>query len=171
MNFSIKKKPVKKAIKPKLSIFEDADKAVVESAPAVQFLDKLDKQTLKPVDKSIKALSIPLANTSEKNEASGETTAPIPLLSRSKPNLEAKETTLDAYERIPVESFGAAMLRGMGWKGEENDSNDETIKARPHLLGIGARPSVLIDNRANKRLKVMEDAIKARKEQEESEKK
>ncbi|KAJ2848653.1 hypothetical protein IWW36_003168 [Coemansia brasiliensis] len=28
----------------------------------------------------------------------------------------------DTYERVPIEEFGAAMLRGMGWKGEDNSA-------------------------------------------------
>lgn len=67
---------------------------------------------------------------------------------------------LDAYERVPVEEFGAALLRGMGWKGSDNEgakSNGknrsglslrsrehavdvETAAKRPALLGIGANP-------------------------------
>ena len=31
------------------------------------------------------------------------------------------EASLEQYERMPVEDFGAAMLRGMGWTGETDD--------------------------------------------------
>ncbi|KAF2876233.1 DExH-box splicing factor binding site-domain-containing protein [Massariosphaeria phaeospora] len=54
--------------------------------------------------------------------------------------------TLQAYEATPVEGFGAALLRGMGWKdGEEIGSKGKAaaapkeIKKRPALLGIGAK--------------------------------
>ncbi|KAJ2815160.1 hypothetical protein FBU31_007032, partial [Coemansia sp. 'formosensis'] len=30
----------------------------------------------------------------------------------------------ETYERVPIESFGAAMLRGMGWKDEEEETKD-----------------------------------------------
>lgn len=50
---------------------------------------------------------------------------------------------LDAYSRMPVEEFGAALLRGMGWKGDPKDtSNEEDIDQvirRPALLGLGAK--------------------------------
>ena len=54
--------------------------------------------------------------------------------------------TLDAYARVPVSQFGAALLRGMGWK--EGTAASRTRSgpvapylpaARPALLGIGAK--------------------------------
>ncbi|KAF2710324.1 hypothetical protein K504DRAFT_377383 [Pleomassaria siparia CBS 279.74] len=54
--------------------------------------------------------------------------------------------SLDAYEATPIEGFGAALLRGMGWKdGEELGRNKgrvtkpRQVKPRPALLGIGAK--------------------------------
>jgi hypothetical protein len=53
--------------------------------------------------------------------------------------------TLDAYEATPIEGFGAALLRGMGWKdGESTGKNGvaakpREFKRRPALLGIGAK--------------------------------
>ncbi|KAJ2741350.1 hypothetical protein GGI20_005245, partial [Coemansia sp. BCRC 34301] len=47
----------------------------------------------------------------------------------------------DTYERVPIEEFGAAMLRGMGWTESPND--DDAIVhngKRPSLLGLGATP-------------------------------
>ncbi|CEP62898.1 spliceosome ATPase-activating subunit SPP2 LALA0_S06e06370g [Lachancea lanzarotensis] len=55
------------------------------------------------------------------------------------------------YEDVPIEAFGDALLRGMGWDGK--DDTDETPSAtgpsnpansapkfRPALLGLGAKP-------------------------------
>ncbi|PBP21194.1 hypothetical protein BUE80_DR007762 [Diplocarpon rosae] len=47
-------------------------------------------------------------------------------------------STLEDYERIPVEEFGAAMLRGMGWKGEKV-AKPKDVKRRQNLLGLGAK--------------------------------
>ena len=47
-------------------------------------------------------------------------------------------STLEDYERIPVEEFGAALLRGMGWKGEKREGATE-VKRRQNLLGLGAK--------------------------------
>jgi hypothetical protein len=55
--------------------------------------------------------------------------------------------TLEDYARVPVSQFGAALLRGMGWK--EGTAASLTRpgpvepylpEARPALLGIGAKP-------------------------------
>ena len=47
-------------------------------------------------------------------------------------------STLEDYERVPVEEFGAALLRGMGWKGEKKEGPKE-VKRRQNLLGLGAK--------------------------------
>ncbi|KAF2769913.1 hypothetical protein EJ03DRAFT_271586 [Teratosphaeria nubilosa] len=60
--------------------------------------------------------------------------------------------TLDDYARVPVEQFGAALLRGMGWKdgqgiGAQKGKRMEKAKVperRPALLGIGAKPEAAV---------------------------
>lgn len=54
--------------------------------------------------------------------------------------------SLDDYAAVPVEEFGAALLRGMGWKegdvvGKRKDqvSKPRVVERRPALLGIGAK--------------------------------
>ena len=54
--------------------------------------------------------------------------------------------SLEDYAAVPVSEFGAALLRGMGWKGEPdsatklNDSSKaKKMERRPALLGIGAK--------------------------------
>lgn len=54
--------------------------------------------------------------------------------------------TLDGYAAVPVDEFGSAMLRGMGWKGHQapDDKSGQVKKPkelvrRPALLGIGAK--------------------------------
>lgn len=56
------------------------------------------------------------------------------------------ECSMEDYGRIPVEEFGAALLRGMGWKdGEALGKNGllepKIVKRRDDLLGLGAEPS------------------------------
>ena len=56
--------------------------------------------------------------------------------------------TLDDYDRVPVEQFGAALLRGMGWKDGDGigaNKGKKMVKTkiperRPALLGIGVDP-------------------------------
>lgn len=55
----------------------------------------------------------------------------------------------DVYAAVPVDQFGAALLRGMGWAGEGSASSSgaqqERIVPREHRLGLGAAaaPSAL----------------------------
>ena len=56
-------------------------------------------------------------------------------------NSRPNEPTKESYAKVPVEEFGAAMLKGMGWKGPEDTSNSlGPIKyiPRPERLGLGA---------------------------------
>ncbi|CAK1367679.1 Pre-mRNA-splicing factor spp2 [Cercospora beticola] len=62
--------------------------------------------------------------------------------------------TLDDYARVPVEQFGAALLRGMGWKDGEGIGSQKGKKIvkdsgkpperRAALLGIGAKENAAI---------------------------
>lgn len=61
--------------------------------------------------------------------------------------------TLDDYERVPVAQFGAALLRGMGWKEGTAASRKGQgpvepwlPQARPALLGIGAKEKEVFDD-------------------------
>ncbi|KAL1681826.1 DExH-box splicing factor binding site-domain-containing protein [Schizophyllum commune] len=68
------------------------------------------------------------------------------------------QATLEDYERVPVSQFGAALLRGMGWK----EGMAATRKpgrgmvepympeARPALLGIGAKEQEVYDDGSKK---------------------
>ncbi|KAF9992591.1 hypothetical protein BGZ65_012047, partial [Modicella reniformis] len=50
------------------------------------------------------------------------------------------EASLEDYEKVPVEEFGAALLRGMGWNGDLKGSEAIEYNRRPALLGLGAKP-------------------------------
>lgn len=57
-------------------------------------------------------------------------------------NQDAEESTEKDYESIPVEQFGMALLRGMGWNGKEKQSaaSSEVVhRQRGVTLGIGAK--------------------------------
>ena len=67
------------------------------------------------------------------------------------------EATLDDYARVPVSQFGAALLRGMGWKEgvTTNAKGKKQIEpwlptARPALLGIGAKEQEVLDDGSGK---------------------
>ncbi|KAG5925333.1 hypothetical protein E4U42_004401 [Claviceps africana] len=50
-------------------------------------------------------------------------------------------STLDDYEAMPVEEFGAALLRGMGWDGQPTGPKAKEVRRRPARLGLGAKES------------------------------
>lgn len=60
-------------------------------------------------------------------------------LLRSDLNYKPSEPTLEDYNRVPVEGFGMALLRGMGWKEGQNQNTLPEVKKRSNLLGLGAK--------------------------------
>ena len=76
-------------------------------------------------------LMIPMANKMTETEALRQDVLELPDMA-----------SLEAYDAMPVEAFGAALLRGMGWK--EGDAigmaaKPSTVERRPALLGLGAK--------------------------------
>ncbi|KAF9047380.1 DExH-box splicing factor binding site-domain-containing protein [Panaeolus papilionaceus] len=74
------------------------------------------------------------------------------------------EATLDDYARVPVAQFGAALLRGMGWK-EGTAASRKPGKglvepylptARPALLGIGAKEQEVLDDGSKNKKKYVD---------------
>ena len=64
------------------------------------------------------------------------------------------EATLEDYDRMPVSQFGAALLRGMGWKPGEPASRNKKRGIvepwlplpRPAMLGLGAKEREVFDD-------------------------
>ncbi|XP_065066622.1 G-patch domain and KOW motifs-containing protein-like [Rhopilema esculentum] len=132
-----------KSVKPK----EEKKKLIIPLSGS-DFIGKSEdqeaaKEILRDLDDDIKA---------ESNSKS----AAIPLLMRSKlpvklgdndgekldVSLMPSESTRDDYEDIPVTAFGAAMLRGMGWRegeaiGLTNKGLSEPIEFIPRHKGLG----------------------------------
>lgn len=86
---------------------------------------------------------------SSKNTVENTIKAPILLQKRVESETERfskdlqsrpSEPTRETYSKVPVEEFGAALLRGMGWKGPDASDTNKPIKyvARPERLGLGA---------------------------------
>lgn len=55
---------------------------------------------------------------------------------------DTSEPTEQDYGEVPVDQFGAALLRGMGWDGREDvqDKKDISHRQRGTMLGIGSKP-------------------------------
>ncbi|KAL4171341.1 hypothetical protein KRP22_009437 [Phytophthora ramorum] len=71
---------------------------------------------------------------------------------------EAPDVHSDVYESVPVEAFGAALLRGMGWTG---DVDPEDVGAAPQprhkLLGLGATKRPTLPGEDKKKRKKRKD--------------
>nr|KAJ3419736.1 hypothetical protein HK105_006567 [Polyrhizophydium stewartii] len=66
-------------------------------------------------------------------------------------------STLEDYEQVPIDQFGEAMLRGMGWSdGKPVGKNQGAMvvpvvpKPRPHLLGLGATPAPVVESKSKR---------------------
>lgn len=46
---------------------------------------------------------------------------------------------LATYDAIPVEGFGASLLKGQGWDGKMRGPKSKEIKRRPNGMGLGAK--------------------------------
>ncbi|KAM0725383.1 G-patch domain and KOW motifs-containing protein [Formica fusca] len=93
----------------------------------------LDEQAAKEIIEDLKSID-------EKDKLSDLS---LPLIKGQNLN-GAEESILDDYEKVPVEDFGTAMLRGMGWKsGEGIGKNPKLVttivpEVRPVGMGLGA---------------------------------
>lgn len=68
----------------------------------------------------------------------------------AKPVFEGqKESTLDDYDSVPVQEFGLAMLRGMGWTPSNDQTKFKQPQLRPKGLGLGA-DKMIKENQKNK---------------------
>lgn len=64
-----------------------------------------------------------------------------PLAMKSKVVI-SEEPTFEDYNAIPIEDFGKALLRGMGWDESMEEEVSLPQSSRPARLGLGAKPLV-----------------------------
>ncbi|XP_046141264.1 G-patch domain and KOW motifs-containing protein [Osmia bicornis bicornis] len=105
-------------------------------------------------------------NSKEKEEQSETKTLTLSLT--DDPSLRGTEqSTLEDYDKIPVDAFGLAMLRGMGWQpGKGIGKNEKVVSAvipelRPKGMGLGADKVALQKNNTDS--KKQEEELKIEK--------
>ncbi|KAJ1337715.1 G patch domain-containing protein [Microdochium nivale] len=76
---------------------------------------------------------------SEKSQTKGPTPVDEEDSYRRAVEAAAEVSTVDEYDQIPDGEFGAAMLRGMGWKGEQRAPEAKEVKRRTQFMGLGAK--------------------------------
>lgn len=131
----------------------------------VQEVEDVKMEVVEEETEDQKALRAILAEASGEvhNEASMIDIIPTPITEADAFKQDVDElpdvATLDDYNRVPVSQFGAAMLRGMGWK-EGTAATRKPGKglvepyipaARPALLGIGAKEQEVYDDGSKKK--------------------
>ena len=123
-------------------------------------------QELTEDEKAVRAM-VNAAKKAANGEEDGPEMEAIPLLPSTdwrRPKSEAEayqedvvtrpdSCTLEDYQRVPVEQFGLALLRGMGWKpgtGASRSGKGPTKAfaptSRPALLGLGAKEREAVDD-------------------------
>jgi G patch domain/KOW motif-containing protein len=132
-------------IGPKKKIVSEEDsaaaQALMESAQQ-HFEGKRDDGTNFSADGSLTIKSA--ANTFERKEERDAQQFQCDLKDRP----EDIPVDSNVYHEIPIAEFGAALLRGMGWQGDDNSNksrekpNDDMTMPRPHRLGLGATPKL-----------------------------
>ncbi|XP_012061341.1 PREDICTED: G patch domain and KOW motifs-containing protein [Atta cephalotes] len=115
------------------SVFPSNSQIKTDSAIESKILT-LDEQAVKEIIEDL--------NATEKNK---DDLCDITLSLVKRQNLEgAEESTLEDYDKVPLNVFGSAMLRGMGWKpGEGIGKNPKLVtpivpELRPIGMGLGA---------------------------------
>lgn len=146
-NFSISlKKQSKGKKKKRINVFGDSNEDKSDG------LNRLDSSSFTLKNKKIRLTEVTaddLVTKQEKSE-SGKPALVIKLNNDISPSHPAQElTTMEEYNTVPVELFGEAVLRGMGWDGKVTDNNEDAndeVKSQndvtrlkhPDNVGIGA---------------------------------
>jgi len=123
-----------------------------------------EAETAEPETEEQKALRALLAEASGEHKEESTFVIPTPISETDALKQDVEElpdvATLDDYERVPVSQFGAAMLRGMGWKeGQAASRKGKGLvepyipAARPALLGIGAKEQEVFDDGSKSKYK------------------
>uniref|UniRef100_A0A0X3PNF5 G patch domain and KOW motifs-containing protein n=1 Tax=Schistocephalus solidus TaxID=70667 RepID=A0A0X3PNF5_SCHSO len=91
----------------------------------------------------------------------GADSCPVVGLPEKRDGLEAEEEEVDEadYSTVPIEKFGMALLKGMGFNTENPGPTLEDFSSKVRLkgLGLGADPAVLMKARQTERAKAGDD--------------
>jgi len=133
---------------------QSEDEAMTDEQRAVNALLIAAKQAGEggPVDEmSLEA--IPMTDSIDWRQPKSETDA-----YREDVATRPESASLEDYQRVPVSQFGTALLMGMGWKPGQGASKSgkgpveaHAPKARPALLGLGAKPTEVAEGSKSQR--------------------
>lgn len=132
---------------PLSKLLEERKRKIIKTEPSSEM--ETDEKSVKikqePLDESLeqqaaRELIEDLQNKIVKTEIK---VFEVPINADELPLEGAKESSLDDYDRVPIGDFGKAMLRGMGWKDEDNNEDSKKTDLdgpmlRPKGMGLGA---------------------------------
>lgn len=129
-----------------------------EDEAVKELLDEADKGNMEWEERTVRSgfenLRVPLLMANRVPEGFEEDEGPLNV------ELRPEEASLEDYEDVPIEEYGIAMLRGMGWKeGEGIGKTRKGVAApveaalRPKGLGLGADKSVKMKEQKKRPLK------------------
>ncbi|XP_046966796.1 G-patch domain and KOW motifs-containing protein [Vanessa cardui] len=147
-------------MKPNTLITAERLREIAEKAENFEELEtkiSSDEKNL-PNDETIDQMAVRELMEEAKKEKVLETPQLV-LPMNAKPVLEGQiESTLDDYDSVPVQEFGLAMLRGMGWTPSNDQSKYKQPQLRPKGLGLGA-DKVIKENQKKKSSKDKEEDL------------
>ncbi|XP_076664363.1 G-patch domain and KOW motifs-containing protein-like [Andrena cerasifolii] len=145
---------------------EEVDLTNGSTSPKIK-LEPVEVEEIKVVTLEEQAAKEIIAElTSNEKQETESKTLTLPLVDDQ--SLRGKDqSTLEDYEKIPVDAFGVAMLRGMGWQpGKGIGKNEKLVSAltpelRPKGMGLGADKVTLQKQTTNS--KKQEEELKIEK--------
>lgn len=141
-------------------------KAIVENDVVIEGTEDTRMEVAETDDQVALRAILAEINGSQQQEGPTIDTIPTPMSEADALKQDVAElpdaATLEDYNRVPVSQFGAAMLRGMGWKegtAATRKSGRGMVEpyipvARPALLGIGAKEQEVFDDGSKKTKKM-----------------
>lgn len=107
---------------------------------------KIIPESANPTDNSLESLAVKELLSEANKEVEEEISSLVlPLKAEELPLDGANESSIDDYENIPINQFGLAMLRGMGWKEEVKKKTPKDLDSpfvRPKGMGLGADKAI-----------------------------
>ncbi|ODV59032.1 spliceosome ATPase-activating subunit SPP2 ASCRUDRAFT_115638 [Ascoidea rubescens DSM 1968] len=147
-----KKKPLKKLKVINCDRNEKWKEKLLSEIPGFNIEEKEEKEKKEEMDSKMDI-------EEDRSDSTNHTSHAVSSLSNSlyfkDINSRPDAPSFDVYQQVPVEDFGKALLRGLGWKGDKENSNSEdkensssmflknieTASRRSIFLGLGAKPS------------------------------
>ncbi|XP_026740966.1 G-patch domain and KOW motifs-containing protein [Trichoplusia ni] len=117
-------------------IAEKVEKAIEEPEIKEEVVVKVEKTD---DNETLDQMAVRELMQEAKGHIKVETPESLAIPTPAKPVMSGeKESTLDDYDAVPIQQFGMAMLRGMGWTPGKDGSKFKQPELRPKGLGLGA---------------------------------